>query len=179
MNKKEQYESVVAEVEADTNLIGVVDIEPSYEGMVEADGITLRVKAEDGVSLKTPTSVFADPDVRDGIMGRALDDERFAFILSIKITKAIESKFESNSPIEQSDVEALATAGMVLTLWEQVGNAMNNVLTVESLVKQFGLETPVLTGMAQFMLSNSDFPVGMARQQLVSALPQVLDRINK
>jgi len=169
MRKREIYEGIVAEVEYDKALIEV-EKPTSYTAMVEAEGLNMKLP-KDGVSLKTPTSAFADYAVRDAILIRAMEDEDFAFVLINKIGATVKGKVEKEEVVTQDDIEALATAGQVLTMWEQFDSAFAMTLLLDKAVESHSLTEPTLTNLTKKLLGAKDsFPFRSTREGAIRDL---------
>lgn len=170
MSKREIYNGVVAEVEYDKALIKL-NTPTSYAEAVEAEGSHLALP-EEGVSLKSATDVFADYTVRDAILIKAMEDEEFSFVLVNKIGNTVKEKVEAKA-ITQDDVEALATAGQVLVMWEQFGTALVMTALLDSVVKDYSLKEPSLTTITKKLLGvQNSFPFAETRTNAVRDLAE-------
>lgn len=168
MNKRELYESIVAEVEADISLIKP-DSTTSYMESVQK-GTTTITLPKDGVLLKTPTSAFADYAVRDTVLVKAMESEEFSFVLINKIGNHVKSKAEDNS-VTQDDIEALASASQVCVMHEQFGIASIMSALAEELIKKHNLREPSLNTITKKLLEVRDtFPFASTRKQLLTEL---------
>lgn len=173
MTKRETYDSLVSEIEADLTKIELL-IPTSYSEMVASNSSRMALP-EEGVFLKTPTSAFADYSVRDRLMVKAMESEEFAFVLTNKIANTVETKWDSNT-ISQEDVEALACAGQVVAMWEQFALAEAFVSTIATCVSKYDLNKPSLTSITEAMLSVRDtFPFDETRQSVVADLSNDLE----
>jgi hypothetical protein len=172
MSKRELYEGIVAEVEADINLIKP-DNNTSYIEAVQK-GTTTITLPEGGVLLKSPTSAFADYAVRDTLLTKAMESEEFAFVLINKIGNAVKAKHESNS-VTQDDIEALVSASQVCVMWEQFGTSSFMSELAEFLVKKYELREPNLNTITKKLLEARDnFPFATTRKQLLADLTDTL-----
>lgn len=168
MSKREMYDGVIAEVEYDKALVKV-DSTMSYTDVVKEGSIKLALP-EEGVFLKSATSVFAEYDVRDALLVKTMEDEEFAFVLINKIGTTIKEKVE-NKTVTQDDVEALATAGQILTMWEQFGGAIVLTALLDSVIEEYGLTTPSLAEITKRLLESKDrFPFAETRKGTVAEL---------
>jgi len=134
MTKLETYNSLIAEVERDTSLIGLPALEGSLYEELESDGI--RLSLPDNLPMDTPLSVFSDYDIRDAVMTKAMEDEQFSFVLVNKITKTVHPRKDSPSEITQDDLEALAVSAHVGTMWEQFDPALSLMAWSHELVEK-------------------------------------------
>lgn len=167
MSKRDIYDQIVAEVEADKQLITME--QTSYADMVAQEKVQLRLP-DGGVFLKSDTSAFAEFAIRDALIVKALEDEEFTFVLVNKIGSTLKAKSEAKS-VTQEDIEAFATAGNLLTMWEQFGGADMLTSALDSLVEEYSLTEPTLTSLTKRMLSASDsFPFGVIRKSTIEAL---------
>jgi len=172
MSKRELYEGIVAEVEADINLIKPDNTKGYIETVQE--GSTTITLPDGGVLLKSPTSAFADYAVRDTVLTKAMESEEFAFVLINKIGNAVKSKYESNS-VTQDDIEALVSASQVCVMWEQfeTSNFMSNL--ADNLIKKYELREPSLNTITKKLLeARSYFPFAETRKQLLADLTTTL-----
>ena len=168
MRKREMYDGVIAEVEYDRALVEV-DSTMTYTDVVQNGSIKLALP-EEGVSLKSATDVFADYAVRDAILIKAMEDEEFAFVLINKIGNTVKSKVEDKT-ITQDDVEALATAGQVLVMWEQFGTATVMTALLDSVIEEYKLREPSLTNITKKLLEVHDtFPFAETRKSTLRDL---------
>jgi hypothetical protein len=168
MTKRELYESIVAEVEADINLIKP-DNAKGYIETVQTGATTITLP-EGGVLLKTPTSAFADYAVRDTVLVKAMESEEFAFVLINKIGNHVKNKAEDNS-VTQDDIEALVGASQVCVMWEQFGIAGIMSDLSEELIKKHELREPSLNTITKKLLDVRDtFPFAITRKQLLTEL---------
>lgn len=165
MSKRDLYEGIVAEVEADISLI-----KPVPTGYMEAveKGATSVTLPENGVSLKTPTSAFADYDVRDTVLIKAMESEEFAFVLVNKIGNTVDEKAKANN-LTQDDIEALVSAGQVCVMWEQFDTATVISKLAYGLVKEHSLSLPSLNSITNKLLEARDyFPFAKARKDVMA-----------
>lgn len=170
MSKREIYNQLVAEVEADKALINSTTTAPSYKEVVAGETTAQMSLPQQGVSLKTPTSAFADYAIRDALLVEALKDEEFAFVLINKIGNDVHDKVEAKS-VTQDDVEALATAGNLLTMWEQFGSAVFMLSLLEETVEEYKLQEPTINGLTKKLLESADtFPFSVVRNSSVADL---------
>ena len=168
MSKRELYASIVAEVEADINLI-----EPdTNKGYIETvrSGTTTITLPKDGVLLKSPTSAFADYAVRDTVLIKAMESEEFAFVLINKIGNTVKAKAEDNS-LTQDDIEALVSAGQICVMWEQFATSSVMSALAESLVKKHELREPNLNKITKKLLeARTHVPFSTTRKELLAGL---------
>lgn len=169
MNQRELYENVVSEVEADISLITTQ--EADYVSAVQKESITISLP-KGGVTLKTPTSAFADYKVRDNVLLKSMESEEFAFVLLNKIGNTFKTKLEADSPITQDDVEAISVAGHVCAMWEQFGSALAMIeMLTEVLEKDNNLTEPTLNGITKRLIANREvFPFAKTRADMLKDL---------
>jgi hypothetical protein len=118
MTKREQYDEIVAQVEADLPLI--VEYYPtSYEEAVVSDSLTISINGEAIRIDNFPIGVVSDYAVRDSLMVRSVADERFGLILTSKVGKYVETKLNNGESLNQDDIEALVMGAQITTMWEQ------------------------------------------------------------
>ena len=151
MTKREIYDGIVAEVEADLPNV-VTEYPTSYDEVVTGGTATIAINPE-GVTLKTPTSAFADYAVRDNVMLKACNDVTFALILSCKIGKYFQEKLEANKPIEQADIEALTMVAHVSLMWEQFTQAEGFLSWIMEHAEKNNLSVPALNAMSVSLLA--------------------------
>ena len=167
MSKRDLYEGIVAEVEADINLIKPDN--GSYIEAVQTGKTTITLPAG-GVLLKSPTSAFADYAVRDTLLTKAMESEEFAFVLINKIGNTVKAKVDDNS-LTQDDIEALVSASQVCVMWEQFDTSSMMSELAESLAKKHNLREPSLNTITKKLLeARSHFPFASTRKQLLADL---------
>lgn len=167
MSKRDLYEGIVAEVEADISLI-----KPDNGSYIEAvqSGKTTITLPENGVLLKSPTSAFADYAVRDTLLTKAMESEEFAFVLINKIGNTVKAKMESKD-VTQDDIEALVSASQVCVMWEQFGISTVMQELTEELTKQYNLRVPTLNTIVKKLLeARNNFPFARTRRELLADL---------
>ena len=171
MSKRDLYEGIVAEVEADISLI-----KPdtnSYIDVVQSGKTTITLPAG-GVLLKSPTSAFADYAVRDTVLTKAMESEEFAFVLINKIGNTVKSKVDDKS-VTQDDIEALVSASQVCVMWEQFN--LSSVITAltHELIEEYSLQEPSLNKITnQLMEAREYFPFAEIRKQVLADLETTL-----
>jgi hypothetical protein len=167
MSKRDLYEGIVAEVEADISLI-----KPDNGSYIEAvqTGTTTITLPEGGVLLKSPTSAFADYAVRDTLLTKAMESEEFAFVLINKIGNTVKAKVDDNS-LTQDDIEALVSASQVCVMWEQFNTSRVMSALAEELIKKHNLREPSLNKIVKKLLeARSHFPFASTRKELLADL---------
>ena len=167
MSKRDLYEGIVAEVEADISLI-----KPDNGSYIEAvqTGTTTITLPEGGVLLKSPTSAFADYAVRDTLLTKAMESEEFAFVLINKIGNTVKAKVDDNS-LTQDDIEALVSASQVCVMWEQFNTSRVMSALAEELIKKHNLREPSLNTITKKLLeARSHFPFASTRKELLADL---------
>ena len=167
MSKRDLYEGIVAEVEADISLI-----KPDNGSYIEAvqTGTTTITLPEGGVLLKSPTSAFADYAVRDTLLTKAMESEEFAFVLINKIGNTVKAKTKDKS-VTQDDIEALVSASQVCVMWEQFNTSRVMSALAEELIKKHNLREPSLNTITKKLLeARSHFPFASTRKELLADL---------
>lgn len=165
MSKRDTYNAVLAEVESDKALVTIAE-PTSYMDMVEAEGVKLALP-EEGVLLKSATSAFADYAVRDALLIKSMEDEEFSFILVNKIGNTVAGRVRDKN-VSQDDVEALATAGQILTMWEQFKSAEALTALLDNVVAEFKLAEPSLANITKRLLgAKAQFPFKQTRIESV------------
>jgi hypothetical protein len=168
VSKRELYEGIVAEVEADISLIKPDNTKGYIETVQE--GSTTITLPDGGVLLKTPTSAFADYAVRDTVLTKAMESEEFAFVLINKIGNTVKAKADDNS-LTQDDIEALVSASQVCVMWEQFGTSSVMSALADELIKKHELREPSLNTITKKLLeARSYFPFATTRKELIADL---------
>jgi hypothetical protein len=160
-NKREMYDAIVQEVQSDMGQITA----PDFDYLTSIDHTAVMLP--NALSLSHDISAFSDYSVRDALMVTATEDEKFAFILTNKIVHTVKGK---DSPT-QDDIEALACAGQILTVWEQFDNATHTLSLIEPLATSNNLTVPSLVNLTLRMIMSRDtFPFRATREGLISEL---------
>jgi len=166
MTKRDLYDGIVAEVEADISLIKPDNTKGYIETVQE--GSTTITLPDGGVLLKSPTSAFADYAVRDNVLTKAMESEEFAFVLINKIGNTVKAKADDNS-LTQDDIEALVSASQVCVMWEQFGTSSVMSALAEELIKKHELREPSLNTITKRLLeARKHFPFAETRKQLLA-----------
>ena len=166
MTKRDLYDSIVAEVEADISLIKPDNTKGYIETVQE--GSTTITLPDGGVLLKSPTSAFADYAVRDNVLTKAMESEEFAFVLINKIGNTVKAKVDDNS-VTQDDIEALVSASQVCVMWEQFGTSSVMSALADELIKKHELREPSLNTITKKLLeARKNFPFASTRKQLLA-----------
>jgi hypothetical protein len=174
MSKRTLYDSIIKEVTADVPLIKPLQPQ-TYEEAIHNDGNTVMLPKNIG-SLTAPVSAFADFDVRDGLILKALQDESFAFVLIAKVAGAV-YKHEEN--ITQDDIEALAVVANVSAMWEQTHNARLTLKVIRECIKSIEtLVEPTLVALTERILDTNGFPFEMIRKGSDEPLAKIEARLN-
>lgn len=175
MNKREMYDSIVAEVEADISLIKP-DNNTSYIEAVQTGKTTITLP-DGGVLLKSPTSAFADYDVRDTLLIKAMESEEFAFVLINKIGNTVKDKSDIGG-VTQDEIEALVSAGQICVMWEQFDTSLVMSELASNLITKHKLREPNLNMITKKLLEVRDhFPFADTRKGLLSELSEKLETI--
>lgn len=166
MSKRDLYEGIVAEVEADISLIKP---DTSYIEAVQ-EGTTTITLPKGGVLLKSPTSAFANYAVRDTVLTKAMESEEFSFVLVNKIGNTISNKHE-NREVTQDDIEALVSASQICVMWEQFETSAYMSELADRLIKKYDLQEPSLNIIVKKLLEERDrFPFASTRTALQADL---------
>lgn len=137
---RELFDTIVAEVERDyvhvwEHANGEVPVQDE-EGFVQYEVL-------DGLLLDTPTNAFSNFTVRDAVMVKANQDDKFAFVLCNKIIHHAKKADEAGNFV-QADLDALATAIHIQAMWEQTERAVALSMTAEQCAEENSLEMPTL-----------------------------------
>lgn len=160
-NKRDMYDAIVQEVQSDMGQITA----PDFDYLTSIDHTAVMLP--NALSLSHDISAFSDYSVRDALMVTATEDEKFAFILTNKIVHTVKGK---DNPT-QDDIEALACASQILTVWEQFDNATHTLSLIEPLATSNNLTVPSLVKLTERMIMARDtFPFSATREGLVSEL---------
>ena len=166
MTKREIYNGIVAEVEADRVLVSTDSL--SYEDVVANDTISISIDPS-GVSLKSPISAFSDYAVRDSLMIRSCDDEVFALILTCKVGKHVDTKISNDEPLDQNDIEALAMSAQITAMWEQFSQAQGFLEWISEYSEKNSLKVPALAKITANLLDvRNSFPFADTRRTINS-----------
>ena len=179
MNKLETYNAIVKEVTDDMGLIKPA--EPDYDNYLDAvrdEGKTANtiVLPTDITDLNTPLSVFADYELRDTVLCKALEDENFAFVLVNKVAQAVIAH-EDN--MTQDDMEALALVANVTCMYEQFNHTLKTLEAIGDSAHKFSLTIPPLAGLTVRLMENSaSFPFESARKGTSLLLAELEAELN-
>ena len=137
---RELFDTLVAEVERDYALVfehamGEVPTDDE-EGFVQYEVF-------DALPLETPVEAFSNFSVRDAIMVKANENDKFAFVLCNKIIHHAKNA-DDNGTFGQSDLDALATAIHIQAMWEQVERAVGLSQVAEQCAQEHNLEMPTI-----------------------------------
>ena len=178
MNKLEAYNAIVKEVTDDMGLIKPA--EPKYDTYLDAvkdRGKTANtiVLPTDITNLNTPLSVFADYDLRDTVLCKALKDENFAFVLVNKVAGAVIAHEDS---MTQDDMEALALVANVTAMYEQFNHALSTLEAIGDSAHKFNLTIPPLAGLTVRLMNDNSFPFESARRGTSRLLAELETKLN-
>lgn len=117
---RELYDTVVAEVERDYS--HVFEHEEGSMPTEDEEGF-VQYEVFDALPLDVPTEAFSNFIVRDALMCKANEDDKFAFVLCNKIIHNAKEQSDAGN-FGQSDLDALATAIHIQAMWEQSERAV-------------------------------------------------------
>ena len=135
--KREMYNSVIAEVERD--YVHVFEHEMGEVPDTE-DGF-VQYEVFDSLTLETPTDAFSNFTVRDAVMVKANEDDKFAFVLSNKIIHSAKQASDAGNFV-QADLDALATAIHIQAMWEQADKAVALAQIAIEVAQEHDLQMP-------------------------------------
>ena len=135
--KREMYNSVIAEVERD--YVHVFEHEMGEVPDTE-DGF-VQYEVFDSLTLDTPTDAFSNFTVRDALMAKANEDDKFAFVLSNKIIHTAKQASDAGNFV-QADLDALATAIHIQAMWEQADKAVALAQVAIEVAQENDLQMP-------------------------------------
>jgi hypothetical protein len=135
--KREMYNSVIAEVERD--YVHVFEHEMGEVPDTE-DGF-VQYEVFDSLTLDTPTDAFSNFTVRDALMAKANEDDKFAFVLSNKIIHTAKQASDAGNFV-QADLDALATAIHIQAMWEQADKAVALAQIAIEVAQEHDLQMP-------------------------------------
>ena len=131
------YNSVIAEVERD--YVHVFEHEMGEVPDTE-DGF-VQYEVFDSLTLDTPTDAFSNFTVRDALMAKANEDDKFAFVLSNKIIHSAKQASDAGNFV-QADLDALATAIHIQAMWEQADKAVALAQVAIEVAQENDLQMP-------------------------------------
>jgi hypothetical protein len=172
MKRREIYDSIVKEVTDDLTLIK--PLPQTYEDTVHnGSGVMLPT---DLAMLNAPVSALSDIDVRDGLIVRALQDEKFAFVLVAKVAGAV---YDNKDNVTQDDVEALAVVANITAMWEQTNHAELTLKVIEEVIEEANtLVEPSLVYLTKQILKADGFPFKEVRGGTNIQLAEIEERLN-
>lgn len=134
------YNTVVSDVESDYAHV----FEYEEGAVVSEDGeYSTQYEVLNALPLNVPTDTFSNLIVRDALMAKANLDDKFAFVLCNKIIHQVKAVSDNGSFV-QADLDALAMAIHVQTMWEHLDNAINLVEIAELHAEKDSLKMPSL-----------------------------------
>ena len=95
---------------------------------------------------------FANYVVRDALMVAGCEDEKFTQTLSIKVVKTIAEDNDTDKPITQAHIEALATAYHLNAMWEYTPVVQSIRESAKTIAERFDLEIPNLIRLTDRMV---------------------------
>jgi len=138
--KREMFDTIVAEVERD--FIHVFDHADTEMPDGDGDGF-IQYEVFDGLALSAPKETFSDLVVRDALLYKANENDKFAFVLSNKIIHTAKQASDEGN-FGQADLDALATAIQIQAIWEQGERAIGLGVLALQLAQEHDLEVPSL-----------------------------------
>jgi hypothetical protein len=157
--------------------MALIEADPISDFAERAKGVEAHLSLPDGVVLKTASSAFADVSVRDAIMVEALKDQKFAFVLTTKISNYASERIDEG--FDQADIEALTTATQVLTMWEQFDVAGQFLSALNNAIEHFDLIRPMLLTMTENMYHGRGvFPFAETRQSMIGLSDIMQERLD-
>ena len=160
------YDTVVAEVERD--YVHVFEHEMGEVPDTE-DGF-VQYELFDGLTLDTPTDAFSNFAVRDALMAKANADDKFAFVLSNKIIHSAKEASDAGT-FGQADLDALATAIHIQTMWEQIEKAVGLGQIAIEVAKEHDLQLPSILEASRKII--------MANQMMGMDIPNLRSQMSK
>ena len=166
------YNSVIAEVERD--YVHVFEHEMGEVPDTE-DGY-VQYEVFDSLHLETPTDAFSNFTVRDALMAKANEDDKFAFVLSNKIIHTAKQASDAGN-FAQADLDALATAIHIQAMWEQADKAVALAQIAIEVAQENDLQMPSIMEasrkiiMAQTMMG---MDIAKLRSQMSKELTPIL-----
>jgi hypothetical protein len=137
---RELFDTIVAEVERDYALV----FEHAMgEVPTEDEETFVQYEVFDALPLDTPTDAFSNFTVRDAIMVKANQDDKFAFVLCNKIIHHAKNADDSGN-FTQADLDALATAIHIQAMWEQTERAVGLAQVAEQCAQENQLDMPTI-----------------------------------
>ena len=169
---RELYDTVVAEVERD--YVHVFEHEMGEAPTDEGDFVQYEVF--DGLTLETPTDAFSNFIVRDAIMLKANEDDKFGFVLCNKIIHSVREASEAGN-FRQADLDALATAIHIQVMWEQTERAVGLASIAIEHAQEDNLEMPsLMEASRKLIMANQMMGMEIApmRERMVKELKPVM-----
>ena len=137
---RELFDTIVAEVERD--YVHVFEHE-NGEVPSESEGEFVQYEVFEALPLEFPTSAFSNFTVRDAVMVKANQDDKFGFVLCNKIIHHAKSADDAGNFV-QADLDALATAIHIQAMWEQTERAIALASVAEQCAEENNLEMPTI-----------------------------------
>jgi hypothetical protein len=138
--KREMYDTIVAEVERD--YVHVFEHMDGEMPNMEEEGF-VQYEVLDGLILDTPTTAFSNFAVRDALMVKANENDKFAFVLCNKIIHHVKQADDAGN-FGQADLDALATAIHIQAMWEQTERAIGLASVAEQCAEENNLTMPTI-----------------------------------
>lgn len=132
------YDTIVAEVERD---YAHVFEHENGEHPSQDEGEFVQYEVFEALPLDVPTNAFSNFAVRDAIMVKANQDDKFAFVLCNKIIHHAKNADDAGNFL-QADLDALATAIHIQAMWEQTEKAIGLSAVAEQCAEENNLELP-------------------------------------
>ena len=137
---RELFNTIVAEVERD--YAHVFEHENGTHP-AEDEGEFVQYEVFEAIPLDTPTDAFSNFTVRDALLVKSNEDDKFAFVLCNKIIHHVKKADDAGNFV-QADLDALATAIHIQAMWEQVERAVGLASVAETCAEENGLDMPTI-----------------------------------
>lgn len=137
---RELFDTIVAEVERD--YAHVFEHENGTHP-AEDEGEFVQYEVFEALSIDFPTDAFSNFIVRDAVMVKANEDDKFAFVLCNKIIHHAKKQDDAGNFV-QADLDALATAIHIQAMWEQTERAVGLAHVAEQCAEENNLEMPTI-----------------------------------
>jgi len=163
--KREMFDTIVAEVERD--FIHVFDHQDGLMPDGDGDGF-IQYEVFDGLSLSAPKETFSDLVVRDALLYKANENDKFAFVLSNKIIHTVKQASDEGN-FSQTDLDCLATAIHIQAMWEQGERALALGHLALELARDNDLELPSLMEISGKIIEavSNGFDITTLRERMV------------
>lgn len=170
---RELYDTIVAEVEQSYPLLW----EYKEDEMPNEEGGYVQYELFEGLTLDAPMDVFSNYTVRDALMVKANQDDKFTFVLCNKIIHTAKEADEKGS-FTLHELEGLATVTQMLVMWEQTDRAISIGQTAQQCAEENNLELPSLMSAAARLIQASiaGFDMTALRANMVASLNDTMQK---